>query len=98
MPSALKKPSGEHGPVEVPGSKFNAKEYLERSLPRDHGDLLKVFPMHNRDSFRVNWYCHQASQGAVMPGLTVLRIRDSKFLYCRLNAEGQPEISYPEKQ
>jgi hypothetical protein len=98
MASALKNPSGEHEPIEVARSSFNAREYLERTLPRNHGDLMKIFPMNHRDSFRVNWYSNQVSEGAIIPGLTILFIRDSKFLYCRLNADGKPEISYPEKQ
>ena len=78
--------------------KFDAKEYLKRTLPRQPGDFLKIFQMHARGSFRVNWYAHRISEGAAIPGLNIAFIRESKFLYCRLNAEGTPEITYPARQ
>ena len=77
---------------------FDAKEYLERTLSRKPGDMLKVIPMQGRDSFRVNWYSSKTSQQATIPGLSIAYIRESKFLFCRLNAEGTPEITYPAKQ
>src|ERR1035437_7119250 len=77
---------------------FDAKRYLQRTLPRKPGDLLKVYPMKGRDSFRVNWYSNKASQQATIPGLNIVCIRESKFLFCRLNAAGTPEITYPAKQ
>lgn len=77
---------------------FDAKEYLKRTLPRNPGDLLKVFPMRGRGSFRVNWYSSRASEKSTIPGLNIAYIRESKFLFCRLNAAGTPEITYPAKQ
>ena len=97
MASTLKQPPHESEPVESRQERFNAKEYLERTLPRKSGDLLKVFPMQVRDSFRVNWYSSRATD-ATIPGLGIVHIRESKFLFCRLNAEGMPEITYPAKQ
>ena len=76
---------------------FDAKEYLKRTLPRQPGDFLKIFSMHKPDAFRVNWYSNRQSAGTI-PGLNIACIRESKFLYCRLNAEGAPEITYPAKQ
>jgi hypothetical protein len=78
--------------------KFDAPAYLERTLPRTPGDHVKVFPMHGRNSYRVNWYNVAASQKATMPGLRTTYIRESKFLYCSLSAEGVPEITYPARQ
>ena len=77
---------------------FDPKEYLARTLPRQSGDILKVIPMHGRDSFRVNWCSSKASQQGAMPGLNFAYIRESKFLFCRLNSQGSPEITYPAKQ
>jgi hypothetical protein len=98
MPPALKKPADSEGSNADPGAEFDAKSYLERTLPREPGDLLKVCPMHQRQSFRVNWYASQAAEGATIPGLSFRSIRESKFLFCRLNAEGKPEITYPARQ
>ena len=91
-------PVEEAKPSKEPTPDFNAKAYLEKSLPRNPGDFLKVYPMHRRGSFRVNWYGRQASPEAAIPGLNIAYIRESKFLFCRLNAEGMPEITYPAKQ
>jgi len=77
---------------------FDAQEYLARTLPRQSGDILKVIPIHARDSFRVNWCHSKASQQGSMLGLNIAYIRESKFLFCRLNAQGSPEITYPAKQ
>ena|ERR1035437_360010 len=95
---ALKKPAKEEEPAKGDEPKFDAKRYLQRTLPRKPGDLLKVFSMQRRDSFRVNWYSNKASQQATIPGLNIAHIRESKFLFCRLNTEGTPEITYPAKQ
>ena len=78
--------------------KFDPKEYLTRTLPRQPGDVMKVIPMHGHGSFRVNWYSSKASQQGSMPGLNFGYIRESKYLFCRLNAQGTPEITYPAKQ
>jgi hypothetical protein len=91
-------PPLEHEPVKKRETSFNAKEYLERTLSRKPGDFLKIFPMKRGDSFRVNWYSSRASQQATIPGLNIAYIRESKFLFCRLNAEGTPEITYPARQ
>ena len=73
-------------------------KFLEQTLPRQPGDQLKVFPMHGHGAFRVNWYGHRAAQGTTIPGLNICYIRESKFLYCRVNASGTPEITYPARQ
>ena len=78
-------------------TKFDAMEYIKRTLSRQPGDFLKIFQMHSPTSFRVNWYANRPAEGA-MPGLNIAFIRESKFLFCRLNAEGAPEITYPAKQ
>jgi len=92
-PADAGEPAGtSHEPV------FNAAAYLERTLPRKPGDFLKVFPMHNRSSFRVNWYANRPPEKATMPGLNIAYVRESKFLFCRLNVQGTPEITYPDKQ
>ena len=85
-------------PVKTGDPEFDAKGYLKRTLPRQPGDILKIFPMHGAGSFRVNWYSSRASQNATIPGLNIAYIRESKFLFCRLNAAGTPEITYPDKQ
>ena len=85
-------------PVKGPGPKSVAVEHLERTLPRNPGDLLKVFPMPDRQAFRVNWYASRTPEKATISGLKIAYVRDSKFLFCRLNAEGAPEITYPAKQ
>jgi hypothetical protein len=91
-------PIEQEKPATRPEPKFDAKEYLGRTLPRKPGDLLKIFPMHGGNSFRVNWYASRDSQERAIPGLNIAYIRESKFLYCRLNAQGTPEITYPAKQ
>ncbi len=64
---------------------FDAKEYLERALPRQAGEVVKVCPMPYRNAFRVNWY-------------RAAYVCRSQFLFCGLNAVGAPEITYPPKQ
>ena len=96
--AATELPAEEEESVQKPALKFDALEYLKRTLSRQPGDLLKIFPMHARDSFRVNWYAHRAAEAGAMPGLNITYIRESKFLFCRLNAEGAPEITYPARQ
>ena len=98
MPPPLEQSAKEELPAKSRAPEFDAKAYLERALPRKPGDLLKVFPMRGRDSFRANWYSSKASQQATIPGLSIAYIRESRFLFCRLNAEGTPEITYPAKQ
>lgn len=98
MAPTLEHPA-EEDPVQRDESKFNAEEYLKRTLPRQPGDMLKVCPMHGRQSFRVNWYNIRPNPKATIPGLgTAYIVRESKFLYCHLNAGGTPEITYPAKQ
>ena len=85
-------------PVKSGDLGFDAEEFLERTLPRKPGDQIKIFPMHGSGSFRVNWYSSRASEKSTIPGLNIAYIRESKFLFCRLNVEGTPEITYPAKQ
>jgi len=85
-------------PAENEPVKFDPREYLARTLPRQSGDILKVIPMHGRDSFRVNWCSSKASPQGSVPGLNIAYIRESKFLFCRLNSQGAPEVTYPAKQ
>ncbi|MEI8195295.1 MAG: hypothetical protein WCI73_05240 [Phycisphaerae bacterium] len=97
MAAYSEQPVNDESMVQEVEPKFDAREYLKRTLPRQPGDFLKIVAMHRPDSFRVNWYSNRASEGTI-PGLNIARIRESKFLYCRLNAEGRPEITYPAKQ
>ena len=98
MASTLEPPTEKPEPVKKPEPEFDAKAYLERTLPRKPGDLLKVIAVHGRDAFRVNWYNNPAAQRGAIPGLNISYIRESKYLFCSLNAEGTPEIAYPAKQ
>ena len=98
MAPTPEKPPHEEEPVKVRPSKFDAKTFLERTLPQHKGDILKVTQISQSDSFRVNWYTGQVAQNATLQGLTILHIRESKFLFCRLDANGKPEITYPAKQ
>ena len=97
MAAPLEQSAGQQEPAKKTAPKFDAGAYLQRTLPRQPGDLLKVFPMHGRHSFRVNWYNQKPTQQASIPGLNISYIRDSKFLTCRLNEEGTPEIIYAAK-
>jgi hypothetical protein len=78
-------------------STFDAKAFLELTLPQQSGDVLKVTPIPPGDSFRVNWYAGRADQTTARC-VSVLYIRDSKFLYCRLDDNGEARITYPRKQ
>ncbi len=98
MAPMLEHPAEEEQPPQGRASKFDAAAYLKRTLPRQPGDTLKVFPLRGRDAFRVNWYSSRPSHTATLPGLNIAYIRESKFLYCRLNAAGTPEITYPARQ
>ena len=79
-------------------SAFDAKKHLERNLPRQTGDVLKVVQIPGSNSFRVNWYDAKLAHTTAIPGLSIAYIRESKFLSCFLDAQGNPEITYPAKQ
>ena len=88
MAPPLEPPASEAGPAKSREIAFDAEEYLERTLPRQPGDFLKVFPMHNRSSFRVNWYSNHTTTRTTMLGLHVSYIRESKFLFCPAKRPG----------
>lgn len=110
MPPIDEKPAEKRDPAEkagvgdpkiVAGGKkpvFDAKRYLERTLHRHPGEVLKVVQIPHTDSFRVNWYDPALSHTAAIPGLSIMYIRASKFMFCRLGPDGNPLITYPARQ
>ena len=98
MAPTIEKPAGGESPIAAPLPKFDAKRYLEQNLSKEPGDTLRVYAMPQGSAFRVNWYCALERRAAEIPGLNPLHVRQSRFLYCRLDAQGNPEITYPAKQ
>jgi len=77
---------------------FDGKRYLEQTLHRKAGEIIKVVRIPHTDSYRVNWYNPSQNMTAAIPGPSIMYIRESKFLFCRLDAEGKPQITYPARQ
>jgi len=77
---------------------FDGKKYLERTLQKLPGEMMKVVQIPQTNSYRVNWYDPAKAGSGSVPGLSVMYIRKSEFLFCRLGEDGEPVVSYPARQ
>ena len=78
--------------------KFNAQHYLETTLKRRPHELMTVVRIPESDAFRVNWYAIRPDQTSAIAGMSIRYIRESQFLFCRLDANGKPCIVFPTRQ
>ena len=88
--SSPAKPSEESAENATDTTRFNAKEYLERTLVRRPSDLMTIRRIPQSCAYRVNWYDRAVVGETAVAGLSVRYIRKSEFMFCRLGDDGKP--------